>query len=303
LRYAEVERSVILPNWRSIEAENSDLSIQSPRPLGEGWNSQAFLVNEELVFRFPKRRENWEELNREIAFLEAAARDLPLAVPRYLRVVPDSIAAPHGYAVYEYLRGHALDLQALNTASAATAAADIARFLKALHGLRPSGDLASRLPRDDERTVAEEYLSRAVQEIIPKLPCSEGTALRRELEMHLHTTSNFSFRPVVLHADLSPDHILVEDDKVAAVLDFGDVNWGDPDYDFMYLFVDVGRAFVEEVAREYGHPDLDQLHHKVRYFAMTDQIGTILDGVGRALPGQQDAAWRWLEQLLLSGQS
>jgi aminoglycoside 2''-phosphotransferase len=196
-----------------------------------------------------------------------------------------------------------LDLQILNSETGTTAAADIARFLKALHTLQPSSDLASRLPREDERMVAEEYLSRASQKIIPKLPVSEGTALRRELEMHLHTTSNFSFRPVVLHADLSRDHILVEDDLVAAVLDFGDINWGDPDYDFMYLFVDFGRAVVEEVARRYGHPDLDQLRHKVRYYAMADQIDTILNGVGRALAGQQDAAWRRLRQLLLSASS
>src|SRR5215472_15442567 len=280
-----------MPDWRSIEAENSDLPIRSVRPLGEGWNSRVFLVNEELVFRFPKRPENWEELNREIAFLESAAPHLPLAVPRYLKVVQDSIAVPNGYAVYQYLRGDALDVQVPNSERAATAAADIARFLKALHTLQPSGDLASRLPREDERTVAEEYLSRAVREIIPKLPSAEGTALRRELETYLKTTSNFSFRPVVLHADLSRDHILVEDDEVAAVIDFGDVNWGDSDYDFMYLFVDFGGAFVENVAREYGHPDLDQLSHKIRYFAMADQIGTILDGVGRALPGQHDAAW------------
>ncbi len=286
------------PDWQRIESENPGLSVQSANSIGEGWNSRAFVVNEELVFRFPKREENWDELNREIEFLESAAPVLPLAVPRYLKVVPDSIAAPHGYAVYQYLRGHALDLQLLSSERRATAAADIASFLKVLHAFQPSRDLASRLPREDERTVAQEYLSRAAQEIVPTLPLLEGSALLRELETHLHTPGNFSFRRVVLHADLSGDHILVEGDAVAGVLDFGDVNWGDPDYDFMYLFVDFGRAFVEEVAREYGHPDPDWLHHKVRYFAIADQIGTILDGVGRALAGQQDAAWRRLKQLL-----
>ena len=212
------------PDWQMIVSENPGLPVQSARVLGEGWNSRVFLVNEELVFRFPKRLENWEELNREIAFLESAAPDLPLAVPRYFRVVPDSTAAPHGYAVYQYLRGHALDLHVLNSERRVNAAANIAKFLKVLHGLQPSRDLASRLPREDERTVAEEYLSRAKSEIIPKLPLSEGIALRRELEMHLHTPSNFSFQPVVLHADLSQDHILVQDNTVAAVLDFGDVS-------------------------------------------------------------------------------
>lgn len=31
----------------------------------------------------------------------------------------------------------------------------------------------------------------------------------------------------------------MKDGTVTGVLDFGDVAWGDPDYDFVYLFVDV----------------------------------------------------------------
>ena len=61
------------PDWRKIETENLDLSVPSACFLGEGWNSCAYLVNAALVFRFPKRRENREELDREIAFLAFAA--------------------------------------------------------------------------------------------------------------------------------------------------------------------------------------------------------------------------------------
>jgi hypothetical protein len=70
-----------------IEFENRGLSVVSTRFLGEGWNSRAYLVNDELVFRFPKRPEHWEELEREIAFLAFAADDLPLAVPRYAQAI------------------------------------------------------------------------------------------------------------------------------------------------------------------------------------------------------------------------
>ena len=64
-----------------------------------------FLVNGSLVFRFPKRPEVWPELEREIAFLTAAADLLPLTVPRYSRVVHTSDAAAHGYAVYAWFLG------------------------------------------------------------------------------------------------------------------------------------------------------------------------------------------------------
>jgi hypothetical protein len=47
----------VKPDWRKIELENPGLSIRSAAVLGEGWNSRAYLVNNDLVFRFPKRSE------------------------------------------------------------------------------------------------------------------------------------------------------------------------------------------------------------------------------------------------------
>ncbi len=286
------------PDWRNIELENRGLTVQSAHFLGEGWNSRAYLVNNDFVFRFPKRPEHWKELEREVTFLAFAAEFLPLAVPQYLHIVPDSPASAYGYAAYRYLHGCAMNVNALTQEKRAAAAAAIAAFLQALHSLRPSPEVGSLLPREDERMVAEEYFARAQREIVPKLRPLEASSLVKQFEIYLSASENFLFQPVVLHADLGRDHILVENDSVVAAIDFGDVNWGDPDYDFMYLFVDFGQALAEEVARRYGHRDLEQLRSKLLYFGLVDQIGTILDGVGLALKGQEDEAWLRLKRLL-----
>src|SRR5215468_8466478 len=110
------------PDWRIIELENRGLSVQSAHFLGEGWNSRAYLVNNELVYRFPKRPGHWEELEREVKCLAFAADFLPLAVPRYAHVAPDSPAAAYGYAVYRYLQGHAMNVNALSLEKRAAAA-------------------------------------------------------------------------------------------------------------------------------------------------------------------------------------
>ena len=107
---------------------------------------------------------------------------------------------------------------------------------------------------------------------------------------------DFKFEPMVLHADLSRDHLLTKNDAVVAVIDFGDVNWGDRDYDFHYLLLDFGESFAMDVARRYGHPNLDHLLSKLRYFAMADQLGIIFEDPERPLAGQVDEAWRRLKQ-------
>ena len=286
------------PDWRRVEDENPSLSVRSACFIGEGWNARAYLVNDELVFKFPKRPEHWEELNREIAFLAFAADKLPLPAPRYLRQARQSTAGPCGYATYRYLRGGSMDLGQLSRQKRVAAATALGGFLRAIHTLQPSPDLAARLPSDDARLIAEQYFARAEREIARKLPPADAGALVRVLEMYLSSPQNFRFTPAILHADLSRDHILIENDTVAGIIDFGDVSWGDPDYDFMYLFVDFGFVFAEEVARAYGHSNLEQLRSKSRYFGIIDQIETILDDGGLALEGQAGQAWQRLTQLL-----
>jgi len=288
----------VTPDWGAIESEHRGLAVDSARVIGEGWTSHAWLVNEELVFRFPKRDDDWKTLRTEIAFLRSAADDLPLAVPRYTHVAQQSRAAAHGYAVYRYVPGSAMDVSALNERQRATAAEAIATFLRSLHGLQPRADVAALLPREDPRVVAEHYFARTTREIAPTLEPCEAARLVEQFETYLSTPENVSFQPVVLHADFSREHIVMDDSVVSGVIDFEDVNWGDPDYDFMYLFVDFGHAFVEDAARRYGHPNVEQLRDKLHYFALVDQIQTILDGSGRALEGQEDDAWRRLKRLL-----
>ncbi|MBI4472851.1 MAG: phosphotransferase [Acidobacteria bacterium] len=92
--------------------------------------------------------------------------------------------------------------------------------------------------------------------------------------------------------------MLIKDGVISGVLDFGDVNLGDPDYDFMYPFLDFGEAFAIDIARRYGHKDLERLLGKMRYYAIVDQIGTTLVGPALAPEGEVTIAWRRLDRLL-----
>ncbi|HXU36349.1 MAG TPA: aminoglycoside phosphotransferase family protein [Blastocatellia bacterium] len=284
-------------DWKQIAFENRSLNINSHRFLGEGWNCVSYLVDDELVFRFPKRASCWPELDREIRFLEFAADHLPLPVPLYLNVVEHSSAVAHGYAVYRYLRGRALDLRRLSNTQRDRLAEAIAAFLLALHSIKPGAPLDALLPREDALAAAQEYLDAAKREVFSRLESHVARLVTSQFEAYMSAPENFSFQPVVLHADLSHEHILMENDSIAGVLDFGDVNWGDADYDFMYLFVEFGETFVASVARAYGHPDPERLMIKLRYYGIADQIGTMVQGKDFAPAAQRRAAWQCLKQL------
>jgi len=285
-------------DWQRIGAAHPELKIQSVAFLGEGWTSHSYLVDGSLVFRFPKRAEVWQELEREVAFLAAAADALPLKVPRYASVVRSSAAATHGYAVYSYVPGSRLTPEEFSTAEGDAAVEAIAAFLRTMHDYQPSESTAACLPRVDERVRAIDIRDLAERVIHRQLSTTQAKRLQEWFAWYLDAPASFSFSPVVIHADFSSDHILVSKGCVTGVIDFSDVSFGDPDYDFSSLFIDVGEDFTIGVARRYGHPDPQGLLHKLRYFDIADQIDTILNGAGWALPGQQEAAWQRLRRCL-----
>ena len=283
-------------DWPRIAAAHPELQIQSISFLGEGWTSHALLVNKSLVFRFPKRPEVWPELEREIEFLAAAAGRLPLPVPRYARVVRTSDAAAHGYAVYTHLPGRALDLLGMSRDERVAAAETVAMFLQGLHGLPAFESFKLHLPYDDERAGAMALRRLAEQAVLPQLSTAEARRLLDRFDWYVDTEANFSFEPVVIHADLCADHILVDKRIVSGIIDFSDVSLGDPDYDFASLGIDVGKEFVVEVANRYGHTDLGLLLAKLQYFEVADYVDTIVNGEHWALPGQRETAWQRLRQ-------
>jgi aminoglycoside 2''-phosphotransferase len=59
------------------------LEIRDVRAIEDGWDSLVLEVNGEYVFRFPRRAEVEEWVEREILLLPALAQTLPVEVPRF----------------------------------------------------------------------------------------------------------------------------------------------------------------------------------------------------------------------------
>lgn len=289
--------ALLQPDWRAIEAETPGIAIRSVEFIGEGWTAAAYRVNGEFVFKLPKRRTEWEELDREIAFLAYARPYVVLPVAEHLHQRRQSAGSPHGYAIYRHIPGGSVEPQNLSALARAQLARALAEFLRALHDMKPE-PIQSILPREDEYAVSKQYQRDAEQEIMPHLSAAERRRLGDLFRRHLDDPGNFSGPSRVLHADLSVDHVLCVEQSVTGILDWGDVCLGDPDYDFGYLYDDLGEAFVRNVASHYGHLEPDRLVQKTRYFSMVDQIGTIVYGGEQALPGDVAESWLRLRALL-----
>ncbi len=110
--------------------------------------------------------------------------------------------------------------------------------------------------------------------------------------------AGFDFTPVVLHADLGPDHVLCRDGRVVGVIDWSDARIGDPALDLSWCLNGTPDAFASAIGRVYGADTATRERalfyhrlgpwHEVVYGLDTDQerfVASGLAGVRSRLPG------------------
>ena len=173
------------------------------------------IVDDEWVFRFPRRSGVEEALEVEIALLPALAAALPVAVPSFEYVSRSPL-----FVGYRVIRGEPLVDED---------AGGVRAVLEALHALDPTGlPLAQTDWVDAYRRQCAEF-ERLV------FPLLDGDTRRRAQRLFDEVETLVDFEPVLLHADLGPDHLLVRDGRLSGVIDWGDARVGDPALDYAWL--------------------------------------------------------------------
>lgn len=221
---------------RALIREQFPALGRTVEPFGSGWDNTAYLVDGEIVFRFPRRSIAVPLLEREVRVLPAIAHRLPLPIPIPEWAGTPTDAFPWPFAGYRRLPGRTADMVDLTAAERRAMAAPLAAFLRALHDTPMDGlglpgdefartDFGQRIPAMTERSRALE-----VAGLI-----DDGRPWLRLFESG--TAPALPERPAVVHGDLYERHILVDDaHRPCGVIDWGDVHAGDPALDLSLLF-------------------------------------------------------------------
>ena len=203
------------------------------RLLGEGWDNTVWLADERLVFRFPRRAVAIAGVEREIAMLPGIAPLVPLPIPEPVFVGRPDDEFPWPFFGAPYIAGR--EALGLDDAARTGLGRPLAVFLRALHSASvdaelpddPFGraDMAVRVPR------AEEQLAELEHKGMWRRPAAVGRLLdaARDLPRPAPTA--------IVHGDLYFRHLLVdESDRLAGVIDWGDLCRGDPAVDLSVLW-------------------------------------------------------------------
>jgi aminoglycoside phosphotransferase (APT) family kinase protein len=196
----------------------ADALGRSPRTILEiddGYDFEVAIVDDDWVFRFPRRSAVEEALELEIALLPTLAPALPVDVPSFEHVSRNPL-----FVGYRFIRGGPLVNED---------AEGVRAFLEALHALDASG-----LPVERHDWV-EAYRAQCAEFERLVLPFVDADERAQAKRLFGDAETLVDFEPVLIHADLGPEHLLVHRGRLAGVIDWGDMRLGDPALDYAWL--------------------------------------------------------------------
>jgi aminoglycoside phosphotransferase (APT) family kinase protein len=205
-----------------LRAQHPDLARLRLTLTAVGWDNVTYRLGERLAVRLPRIRAGSELLRHEQSWLPVLAARLPIRVP-----VPERLGEPQGemfpwrWSVVPWIPGRSAEHGLPDPEQAAL----FGGFLAALHQPAPAG-----FPRNDWRGVSladvAERVDRQLHDVADEVPVAAvrelwGTAL--------------AARPdpltTCVHGDLHPKNLVVDNGRLAGVLDWGDMTAGDPAID------------------------------------------------------------------------
>ncbi|WP_462408591.1 phosphotransferase [Neobacillus sp. Marseille-QA0830] len=205
--------------------------------LGEGFDNSVFRVNNQYVFRFPRREIAANLMRTECRILPSIAPKMPIPIPNPLFLGMAEGDYPWPFAGYALLRGKTPT--ALTEEQRIQSAKPLALFLKKLHGFP--------LKKAEELQIPYDQLGR--MDVVKRKPILEANLEKatRLLDSDLvdklqqfFSTINAPFGDKALtlvHGDLHFKNLLVDDNgQLSAVIDWGDTHIGHPAVDLSIVY-------------------------------------------------------------------
>lgn len=216
--------------WTDVPLVRRLLAGQFPRWAGlpvtpvesYGTDHDIYRLGDRLVARLPRIGWATRQAATEATWLPRLAPHLPLAVPTPLAMGHPAEGYPFQWSVCTWLPGVNANGSLAGLERAAT---DLAAFITALRRIDPAG-AHPRRPGARGAPLAENdaVLRRSVDALGDRI---DGAAALLSWQESLDAPA-WPGPEVWVHGDLLPGNLLVVDGRLAAVIDFGGLNVGDP---------------------------------------------------------------------------
>ncbi len=207
--------SAQFPAWKDLPLQAVDLA---------GWCNGAFRLGSDLLVKIPRAQRYERSHLIENQWLGKLNSQLSYQVPEPVALGEPDASYPWHWTVYKWIPGETrLDLSLPDKRRFAQ---DLGLFLKCLWSL-PAQDGPAFFEQTFFRGAPLRVYDRETREALSQLTDLIDTQAAQEV-WNQALGSRWSRSAVWVHGDLFPGNILIQDNQLAAVIDFGSMCVGDP---------------------------------------------------------------------------
>ncbi len=207
------------PEWAQMPLER----VRTP-----GSDHVLYRLGDEFVVRLPRKEGVDKQVDKERTWLPRLAPLLPHAVPVPVAKGRPSARYRFSWSIYRWLDG----VNPCDGIEDRGLAVDLARFVVALQRIDTDGGPAAgdqNFGRGGPLASRDEPTRAAIAELEDRVDTAAVTAAWEDALL----ASPWQERPVWVHGDLTPENLLVGQNRLSAVIDFGCLGVGDPACDLM----------------------------------------------------------------------
>ncbi|HEY5265377.1 MAG TPA: phosphotransferase [Acidimicrobiales bacterium] len=228
---------------RLIDQQWPALRERDPERVGMGYDVEVWQISNDLAARLPRRHSAFTFVEREIRHLPSIPQDLPLAIPRIEAVGVASELLPGPWFVTQYLPG--ISGNEATLAECVQGAADLGVTLASIHAVS-----TENLDNVSARGVAIETRRTFFEQELDHLPKRAAKISQDFFDQA--TLSEVESAKVFPHGDVHRSNLMVNGGRPTALIDFGDLGYGDRAGDLGGGIFTVGYEAHQEFLLAYG---------------------------------------------------
>ncbi|MBI5356641.1 aminoglycoside phosphotransferase family protein [Candidatus Collierbacteria bacterium] len=222
----------------------------------DGWDYVVFVIEGQKAVRFPRRPDYAKKLPVEVAFLNHFGGQFPVSVPKLTLHADKKTCLP--YVTYDFIPGVQFKKNVSDTFSKEELrliASRIGNFLEKLHSLSVNKVKKLGVRQVESLKTWRNKFEKIKTNVFPHISRPEQNWATSIFQNFFTIVQESPIPLTVIHSDIMPEHIIVnpKTHTLSGIIDFGDIEIGDPAYDFAFL-AKYGKNFLEWTYENYKQP-------------------------------------------------
>jgi aminoglycoside phosphotransferase (APT) family kinase protein len=216
------------------------MPIEKLKCIGEGWDNKVFLLNEKIIFRFPRRKIAVELIERESSVLKNLPDFPDLIIPRPKYMGHPTTAYPFPFQGYNKIPGVEAGHARLSDQERIASLPILAAFLKQLHYINEKQALIiGAKPQIFDRTEMDSTINN-LHERVDKIIANKICKINKEcLQQEITIARKIKLLNddrCLVHGDLYYRHLLFDSGRLTGIIDWGDTGINDKSVDLAVIW-------------------------------------------------------------------